>query len=153
MTIERIAIDFDGYKDRGNKTAQLTTDGKVPDFEVVAPWLVAQLKVNLRPLWGPAITAMGVLLKSHSVKGWELVFGELKKTSEGAMDLDGLGVVAPPWGEAFEHEEDEGEPFEVEKSWNDPERRNLSMTVLKFDDLAGQTKRREMMQVRLTGFL
>lgn len=145
IATEEVPIDFDGYKDRVNKTSILASDGKATEFDIVAPWLLAQLKVNLRPLWAPAITVMSGLVKSYSVNGWALVFTELLKTTEGGFDLDGLGVIAPLWQDAVEDEEEE--PFEAERSWNDLDGRTLKLAVMKLTDVTGRGKRKEILKV------
>ncbi|KIO30035.1 hypothetical protein M407DRAFT_225741 [Tulasnella calospora MUT 4182] len=83
QSIEQISIDFEGFKERVNKisTLLIETPQGDRDLELTSTWLLSQLKVNLRPIWAPSVTALASLIKDEPVKGWDVVFHELVTAS------------------------------------------------------------------------
>ncbi|KAG8952752.1 U3 snoRNP protein [Tulasnella sp. 424] len=146
QSIERISVDFEGFKERVIKISALLTETPQHDrdFDLASIWLLSQLKVNLRPVWAPSVTALASLMKEDPVKGWDVVFRELIKaspkenneTGEKEVDKDGLGIVEPSWkDEALKHYVDP-DPVDVEKSWSDGDRRAVTRAVMNLGELA-----------------
>ncbi|KAG8693954.1 U3 snoRNP protein [Ceratobasidium sp. 394] len=92
--------------------------------EVAVRWLVAQLKINLRPLWAPAIQALGTLALASGCaeEVWTIVFGELERVCR----EPGSFALQAPEEEASEHmamELDQGEDTGVDLGqWQEEER-------------------------------
>ncbi|WWC87549.1 uncharacterized protein L201_002439 [Kwoniella dendrophila CBS 6074] len=85
----------------------------------VITYLVAQLKVNFRPIYAETITALSSIAERHGEMIWETVWEELEKTNsaEGATMVD-LGVVRPSWASA---DHDEGDSRRVEREEDEAE--------------------------------
>lgn len=61
-------------------------------------YLVAQLKVNFRPVWAETVTTVTTLTGKYSEDIWAVVWGELEKTvSTDQMVVPDLGVENPEW--------------------------------------------------------
>ncbi|KAG8735607.1 U3 snoRNP protein [Ceratobasidium sp. 414] len=73
--------------------------------EVAVRWLVAQLKINLRPLWAPAIQALGTLGSASGCaeEVWAIVFGELERVCREPESF-GLRALEEETGENVEME-------------------------------------------------
>ncbi|KAG8917737.1 U3 snoRNP protein, partial [Tulasnella sp. 417] len=159
QSIERISIDFEGFKERANKISTLLIDTPQGDrdFDLMSTWLLSQLKVNLRPVWAPSVTTLADMMKEQPVKGWDFVFRELVKaspkeneqTGEKEVDKDGLGILEPSWKEeALKHHVDP-DPLDVEKSWSDGDRRAVTRAVMNLGELAEQRMRLEIAKAQV----
>lgn len=155
--IERISVDFEGFKERVIKISALLieTPQHDRDFDLTSIWLLSQLKVNLRPVWAPSVTALASLMKEDPAKGWDVVFRELTKaspkenneTGEKEVDKDGLGIVEPSWkDEALKHYVDP-DPLDVEKSWSDGDRRAVTRAVMNLGELAEERMKLDIAKV------
>ena len=95
----------------------------------------AQLKVNLRPLWSPAIAALSALSKRFGDLVWQILFEELKA----AQTME--GVSAKPIQHDGHSEQDQGsgdasdkDRWEEERSWRDPSGHKLRVVSSQWDD-------------------
>ena len=85
--------------------------------------LVAQLKVNLRPLWAPATKALSELSNRCDPIVWSAVLGDLRRLSEG----DDFGL-SPGW--AKESPSGDGDTIqEEERTWRDPSAHKMRVAV------------------------
>lgn len=116
-------------------------DGDNAGAELAARWLVSQLKVALRPLWGPAADALAAIAERFGDVVWELVFGQLKDVEEGE-GMEGVEGTAAWVGEEGEEED----PIsEKEKVWRDPSAHKLRLCVVR--RLSGRAARIAIVQV------
>lgn len=76
--------------------------------------LLAQLKVNLRPLWSPANEALASLANRFGDVIWQHLFAELKHASSPQQPQ------LPHWASNTDDEDRGDEPREEERSWRDP---------------------------------
>lgn len=100
--------------------------GEKDGAEVCARWLVAQLKVNLRPLWSPAMAALGSLAGRWGDLVWELVFSELKGVTE---EPERAGGSVEAGQHAVDDDAEEDEVNEKERSWRDPSAHKFRVAV------------------------
>ncbi|KAG8737812.1 U3 snoRNP protein [Ceratobasidium sp. 414] len=119
--------------------------------EVAVRWLVAQLKINLRPLWAPAIQALGTLASASGCaeEVWAIVFGELERVCREPESF-GLRALEEETGENVEMELDQdrndgaeldrggnanvgqGEWQEEERTWRCPRASTFVKTVVRW---------------------
>ena len=128
LIIEEIPIDLESCKNRVHRIATLPNDGSELDFRIVAPWILAQLKINLRPLWNPSIKVMASLMRSNPRIGWQLVFQEIEKTNVNEKNNPGsesLGMMEAPWM-LKDDDRSEEETLESIGSWNEENRRQIT---------------------------
>lgn len=98
------------------------------------PWLPAQLKVNLRPLWSPATAALASLSQHFGDLVWELVFGELRAVTR-MQGTQQATITNPHWISdvaSSAEDDDDKEPLEEERSWRDPGAHKLRSAVGKW---------------------
>lgn len=101
---------------------------------------VAQLKVNLRPLWSPAAAALATLSQRFGDVVWGVMFSELRKKGED----DHLGRMHH---EAIHEEEDQVDDiWEDERSWRDPSAHKLRVALARWLDSEHRIK--ELIKVR-----
>jgi len=85
--------------------------------------LVAQLKVNLRPLWTPTMKALSELSTRCDPVVWSAVFEDLRRLSE-----DRSLELSPEW--ANESFSDDGDDIqEEERTWQDPSAHKMRVAV------------------------
>lgn len=101
---------------------------------------VAQLKVNLRPLWTPAAQALSEIADRFGDLVWDLVFNELRSIS-GSSDSDSI----PSWQHVQDDEELDS-ISEQEKTWRDPSAHKLRCQNAFW--LRGNAAKRIVIQVR-----
>jgi U3 small nucleolar RNA-associated protein 20 len=100
--------------------------------------LIAQLKVNLRPIWSPAAGALSSLASQFGEVVWALLFAELKGLDPGGDRI--RSSANPNWmadvdGDGTPEEQD---GWETERTWRDPSAHKLSGVVRKmWDDRTG----------------
>ncbi|KAG8773851.1 U3 snoRNP protein [Ceratobasidium sp. 428] len=148
VAAEHVPLTVRGVRERVVKTGKVAA-GSVAGKgmkEVVVRWLVAQLKINLRPLWAPAIQALGTLASANGcAEVWSVVFEELEKvcrepesftlralgeeTEDSAMmELDqGENVGAEPAREMVVEWQEE------EKTWRCPSAAAFMKTVIRWE--------------------
>ncbi|KZS87766.1 hypothetical protein SISNIDRAFT_446569 [Sistotremastrum niveocremeum HHB9708] len=121
---EDVPISLTGVRERVLKIQRIgsvlnAAEGGAGDVELVAWWLIGQLKVNLRPLWSAASTSLGTLATSHPSLVWPTFSSEFLKADAG--DLEAFYVV-PSWkAEILERGKEDAEEEKVdERSWRDP---------------------------------
>jgi len=73
---------------------------------------LAQLKVNLRPIWSPAAQALSSLAQKFGDVVWNIIFAELQQP-QGANRI-------PDWLAATKDDQNDMDPWEEERSWRDP---------------------------------
>ncbi|KAF8883245.1 armadillo-type protein [Infundibulicybe gibba] len=134
---EEVSLDVQGVRDRVlriGRVAQTLQDSDGIGADLCGRWLIAQLKVNLRPLWSPASGALALLSQRFGDLVWDLVFGELKTLAEAE---DGQAI-----------DEDPSDPWEEERSWRDPSAHKLRSVIFNwlggdhsYADIAAQNHR------------
>ncbi|KAF8957355.1 armadillo-type protein [Flammula alnicola] len=147
---EEVSLDLQGVRERVlriGRVGQVVGDEKGADL--CARWLIAQLKVNLRPLWSPAAAALGSLGQRFGVLVWRLLFEELQKvtsqSSSGALSASQSLVSLDQDQESRDEQDDvddaDADPWEEERSWRDPSAHKLRSIVIVWDDPEGERKR------------
>ncbi|OBZ65821.1 U3 small nucleolar RNA-associated protein 20 [Grifola frondosa] len=113
---EEISVDVQGSRERILRISRLppvVKDGDEVAADACARWLIAQLKINLRPLWSAAATALSTLSERFGDKVWRLLFEELQATAQSESSI------IPDWmKDGLEGEGDD--IWEDERSWRDP---------------------------------
>ncbi|KIM44053.1 hypothetical protein M413DRAFT_17908 [Hebeloma cylindrosporum] len=145
---EEVSLDLQGVRERVlriGRVGQVVGDEKGADL--CARWLIAQLKVNLRPLWSPAAAALSLLGQRFGDLVWRLLFEELRKvTSEDLGSADGLDGVPLEDGQQLKEaggvdETSVGDPWEEERTWRDPSAHKLRSVIMIWEDPEGERKR------------
>ncbi|EJF56189.1 hypothetical protein DICSQDRAFT_71986 [Dichomitus squalens LYAD-421 SS1] len=129
LQAEEISIDVQGVRERVLRIGRLplmVKDGDDVAAEICARWLIAQLKVNLRPLWSPAASALSTLAGRFGDLVWVLLFEEVKGASWGSTGT----VSKPAWMQDVAEESDN--VWEEERSWRDPSAHKLRMAIAKW---------------------
>ena len=75
---------------------------------------VAQLKVNLRPLWSPAAEALSSLAKRFGDSVWACLFDELQAVTKATH-----GGELPEWLNKNVEQDVNDDPWEEERTWRD----------------------------------
>ncbi|KAF8514623.1 armadillo-type protein [Gautieria morchelliformis] len=125
---EESALDVQGVRERLLKITaapQVVKDDDHIGADICARWLIAQLKVNLRPLWTPAAKALAVLAQRFGDLVWNLSFTELEAIVHGKLAQD-VGSISPKDGPDV--------TMEVERSWRDPSAAKLRSIVNMWSD-------------------
>ncbi|KAI0090560.1 armadillo-type protein [Irpex rosettiformis] len=117
LQAEEISVDVQGVRERVLRIGRLNQflkDDDEASVEVVVRWLVAQLKINLRPLWSSTASAIASISerKGFGDVVWRFVFEELKSSH----DLSSLRE--SEWPPVIEEELDDVN--ETERTWRDP---------------------------------
>ncbi|CAK5281436.1 unnamed protein product [Mycena citricolor] len=80
---EQVELDVAGVRERVLRIGRVESivkdkqqEGDIAP-EMAVRWLVAQLKVNLRPLWSPAASALVQMAERFGNEVWSIVFAEL----------------------------------------------------------------------------
>lgn len=130
---EEVSLDVQGVRERVlriGRVGQVLRDGDEMGAGLCARWLIAQLKVNLRPLWSPAAGALASLSQRFGDVVWGLLFDELRMIGQGQQH-----EVVPQWLEsAQETDGSMDDPWEEEKSWRDPSAHNIRSAVVRWMD-------------------
>jgi U3 small nucleolar RNA-associated protein 20 len=149
---EEVSLDVQGVRERVlriGRVGQVLREGDEMGADLCARWLtgqygvfcpsrleltvfgtIAQLKVNLRPLWSPAAGALASLSQRFGDVVWRLVFDELHVLGQGQQH-----EVLPQWLESGQETDgDVDDPWEEEKSWRDPGAHNIRSVVIKCID-------------------
>jgi U3 small nucleolar RNA-associated protein 20 len=85
-----------------------------PTTSIHSLQLLAQLKVNLRPLWPPTAEALARLAGSYGERVWALIFSELQ------ILVHPVPLDIPTWLSGSYEDEDQDGIHEEERSWRDP---------------------------------
>lgn len=101
----------------------------IPSTGTSTHFVLAQLKVSLRPLWSPSASALSSLSTRFGDIVWRLLFAELQKASKASS----LSKPETNQGSALEAPSDE-DPWEDERSWRDPSAHNVRVVVIEWND-------------------
>ncbi|KAJ7756392.1 armadillo-type protein [Mycena maculata] len=93
---------------------------------------VAQLKVNLRPLWSPAAGALAQMAQRFGDEVWGLVFQELQVFYSAEPPGDDVGLGEAMADDTEETGDEEKDPWEEERTWRDPSAHKLRGIVTKW---------------------
>ncbi|KAI0753565.1 hypothetical protein C8Q80DRAFT_1342693 [Daedaleopsis nitida] len=142
---EEISVDLQGVRERVLRIGRLPVavkDGDDVAADICARWLIAQLKVNLRPLWAPAVTALSTLSTRFGDLVWDLLFSELQVASSANASFR----FEPVW--AIDEEEAGDDIWEEERSWRDPSAHKVRAALAKWG--CHNSARRAIVQSQLT---
>ncbi|KAG6830801.1 hypothetical protein H0H92_014650 [Tricholoma furcatifolium] len=137
LKAEQVPIDVAGVRERVLRIGRVANslgqekEGETRAVELVATWLVSQLKVNLRPLWAPACKALGGVVERSPGWGdmvWGVVWGQVRGV-EANRNEDGGQESEDEDEDEPKEEEEEDDPWEEERSWRDPSAHKLRSTV------------------------
>ncbi|KAJ3843214.1 hypothetical protein F5878DRAFT_721627 [Lentinula raphanica] len=141
---EQISLDVQGVRERVVKIGRVVQSVKQDDNLsacLSAQWLTAQLKVNLRPIWSPAQTALFELSQRFGNVVWDVLFTELRALS---LEED----TAPSKHQDHDSAKDEGgnsnDPWEEERSWRDPSAHKQREVVIQWMD--DNLRRKKLLQ-------
>ncbi|KAI9508384.1 armadillo-type protein [Russula earlei] len=119
LQAEEVPIDAQSSRERVLRVTQLERVIPVDEpitSELAVRWLVAQLKVGLRPVWLPTAHTLEKLSERCGDVVWRVIFGELKA----AVDTSTVKSV-PDWMKNISDVAgDTDEVRESERSWRDP---------------------------------
>ncbi|TFK45123.1 armadillo-type protein [Crucibulum laeve] len=128
---EEVSLDVQGIRERVlriGRVGQVVGDGSGADL--CARWLMAQLKVNLRPLWSPAAAALASLSQRFGDLVWSLIIKDLQALSRGEHAQS-----SPQWMETGQESgHSESDPWEEERSWRDPSAHKIRSAVQEWED-------------------
>ncbi|KAF9038274.1 hypothetical protein BDZ89DRAFT_1061276 [Hymenopellis radicata] len=120
---EEVSLDVRGVRERVLRTSRVT-QGAIPtelSAELCSRWLLAQLKVNLKPLWKPAANTIAEVVElGWGETVWSLVWNELQATNL-ARSIDS--------GDDETTECTEEEDWESERTWRDPSAHKLRTVI------------------------
>ena len=110
-------------------------------YELISHRLVAQLKVNLRPLWAPTMKALSELSTRCDSVVWSTLFEDLRRLSEGRS------LEPPPeWAKEFLSDDNDGDDIqEQERTWQDPSAHKMRVAVSTW--MNDQVPRRKIVKV------
>ncbi|TFK80791.1 hypothetical protein K466DRAFT_366251 [Polyporus arcularius HHB13444] len=146
LQAEEISIDVQGARERVLRIGRLplvVKDGDTVAADICARWLIAQLKVNLRPLWSSAATALSTLSSRFDDLVWGLLFQELQEASSPSVGK----VSDPAWAEDGADVEDD--IWEEERTWRDPSAHKLRIVLARW--LQHSAAKRVIIQSQITG--
>ncbi|KAJ7494716.1 armadillo-type protein [Mycena galericulata] len=133
---EEVPLEVQGVRERVLRIGRVVTVVKDKQREadvgpdLCARWLIAQLKVNLRPLWSPAAGALAQMAQRFGDEIWRLVFLELQTLYSSSPPNDtieqSMEDVEEETGDA------EKDPWEEERTWRDPSAHKLRGAVTKW---------------------
>ncbi|KAK0189706.1 hypothetical protein F5146DRAFT_1052188 [Armillaria mellea] len=121
---EEVSLDVQGVRERVlrmGRVGQIVTDGN-RGADLCVRWLVAQLKVNLRPLWSPAAGAIASLTQQFGDDVWSILFREVQEVSQPDYwnNTTTSNDDAPEGGDDI---------WEEERSWRDPSAHKFRLSV------------------------
>ncbi|CCM06042.1 uncharacterized protein FIBRA_08288 [Fibroporia radiculosa] len=141
LQAEEVPLDAQNSRERTLKITRLPVvvkDGDEVSAEICCRWLIAQLKVNLRPLWSAAAGALSILSERFGDLVWHLMFEQLRNASGDTVD-----VRSPPW--MNDSDDNEDDTWEEERSWRDPSAHKLRSVTRKWHD--GKITKRAIIKV------
>ncbi|TFY61376.1 hypothetical protein EVJ58_g4545 [Rhodofomes roseus] len=145
LQAEEISLDVQGSRERVlriNRLPVSVRNGDEPGANIAVRWLIAQMKVNLRPLWTPAAQALSILAERFGDLVWGLLFAEVQvATGDQLMDI------APGW--VHEGEAIDDDISEEERSWRDPSAHKMRIATRKWS--FGDATKRAVIQDQDTG--
>ncbi|KAH9007602.1 armadillo-type protein [Lactarius deliciosus] len=130
LQAEGVPIDAPSSRERVLRLAQLeraiTRDDTLVS-ELAVRWVVAQLKIGLRPVWLPAARVLEKLSEQSGEVVWRIMFEELNEVMS-TSSADG----APEWMEDTRDEDDLDKVHESERSWRDPSAHKVRSALAKW---------------------
>ena len=129
LQAEEVPIDAPSSRERVLRLTQLDHAIILDDTlvsELVVRWVVAQLKVGLRPVWAPAARALEKFSEQSGELVWTIMFEELQEV---LRTSSGGGV--PEWMKDAAVEGDLDEVRESERSWRDPSAHKVRSALAK----------------------
>lgn len=131
LQAEEVPIDVQNSRERVLRVTQLERVIPADDAvvsELAVRWLVAQLKVGLRPVWLPTAHALEKLSERCGEVVWRVMFGELKAV----IALSSVDSV-PDWAKDIGNSTGNAEEWrESERSWRDPSAHKIYNTLTKW---------------------
>ncbi|KAM6502751.1 Armadillo-type fold [Amanita muscaria] len=130
---EEASLDFQGMRERMvcvSRVVQIVGDEE--DADIAARWLIAQLKVNLRPIWSATAEAIASFSQTYGDLVWRLLFEQLTGV---ALKGEAVGVEdSAPTGhsESSESASRDRDVLAEERSWRDSYARKLRSVVAKW---------------------
>ncbi|KAH9924569.1 armadillo-type protein [Fomitopsis serialis] len=128
LQAEEISLDVKGSRERAlriNRLPVVVRDGDDRGADIAARWSIAQLKVNLRPLWIPAAHTMSALAERFGDLVWGLLFAEVQ-----AATSDRAASSVPNWLQEAEASDDN--IWEEERTWRDPSAHKVRSAMQKW---------------------
>ncbi|KAJ3554433.1 hypothetical protein NM688_g3115 [Phlebia brevispora] len=125
---EEVSVDVQGVRERIlriSRMNQIVRDDDRVAANIAARWLIAQLKVNLRPLWKPAGQALAALSTRFGDEVWDLLFMEL----QGGLST-ATSEPIPHWMKMDDEEQDDIR--EDERTWRDPSAHKFRVAINKW---------------------
>ncbi|KAF4598878.1 U3 snoRNP protein [Pleurotus pulmonarius] len=116
---EEVPLDMQGVRERVlriGRLSQLIRDDDELVADICVRWLLAQLKVNLRPLWSPATGALATLSDKFGSQIWAILLEELTSLVSTTNDTR----ESPGENQNESEADDPSDPWEEEKMWRDP---------------------------------
>ncbi|GJJ08423.1 hypothetical protein Clacol_002639 [Clathrus columnatus] len=120
---ESASLDITGVRERIVRITGLPPVSKNGDdvsIDISLRWLIAQFKVNLRPVWNPTVKVLAELIGQCGEKSWSIIFLQLESVSLGATG----GIKPQPESDTQDQVMDESE-----RSWRDPSASRLSAVI------------------------
>lgn len=133
LQAEEVTIDVQSSRERVLRVTQLeqvipADDAVVSDLAV--RWLVAQLKVGLRPVWLPTAYVLEKLSGRCGEIVWRVMFGELKAV----ISLSSVDS-GPDWSKNINNGAGNADEVrESERSWRDPSAHKIRNALAKWCD-------------------
>ena len=119
LQAEEVPIDAQSSRERVLRVTQLERvipPGDTVESELAVRWLVAQLKVGLRPVWLPTVHVLEKLSERCAEVVWRVIFAELK-----AVIISSSADNVPDWMKDVDDvASNADEVHEGERSWRDP---------------------------------
>ncbi|KAK2463026.1 hypothetical protein APHAL10511_004681 [Amanita phalloides] len=132
---EEVSLDIQGSRERVvriGRVGQVVADEESAD--ICTRWLIAQLKVNIRPLWTPTATAISSLALKYGDIIWRTVFHELRAVTIKRPTVDDVSLLTSRAGSSSQDHNDSEDPWEEERTWRDPSAHKLWSVVFKWID-------------------
>ncbi|KAF7374911.1 DRIM domain-containing protein [Mycena sanguinolenta] len=132
---EEVPLEVQGVRERVLRIGRVETVVKDKQREtdigpdVCGRWLVAQLKINLRPLWSPAAGALAQMAQRFGDEIWRMVFEELKALYSSSPANDDMQVEQMDEKQTGKEDDD---PWEEERTWRDPSAHKLRSVIGKW---------------------
>ncbi|PCH35508.1 hypothetical protein WOLCODRAFT_125908 [Wolfiporia cocos MD-104 SS10] len=129
LQTEEVPLDLQSSRERVHRISRLPVVIKDDDevgVDAACRWLIAQLKVNLRPLWAAAASALSTLAERFGDLVWRLLFEQLQAVANSTVEVN-----TPEW--LKNDDEEQGDKiWEVERTWKDPSGRRLRQVFAKW---------------------
>jgi U3 small nucleolar RNA-associated protein 20 len=128
LRAEQVPLDVQGVRERTlriSRLSQFIPDGDTLVSQLCVRWLVAQLKVGLRPVWAPAAKEIALVGERCGETVWRIVFDELACAARPGDDEP-----RPAWMVPASTDHDVDDVREEERSWRDPSAHRVRSSVM-----------------------